>query len=207
MFFQSIFVGAFLVGIATNPVHAQIFSPFPTGECARNYTVVSGDTCDGISAKTKTSVSTFQLADVNKNKIDPACDNLFIGEVLCLGIRGQDCQVVHVVQLGDTCEAIAQAAGTTLDILFANNPNVASDCTNIYTGEVLCTADEVIVSVPDHTTTMTGSDLFSTSTVKTVTLSSTIQLSTTSTARSTSTRVTTILSSSTLTVLPITTRA
>ena len=50
--------------------------------CARNYTVVSGDTCDGISAKT--SVSTYQLATVNADKIDAACDNLFVGEVMTL---------------------------------------------------------------------------------------------------------------------------
>ena len=55
---------------------------------------------------------------------------------LCLGITGQDCEVTHVVVSGDNCEAIAQAAGTTYDIILANNPNVNSACTNIYPGEV-----------------------------------------------------------------------
>ncbi|KAI0696864.1 hypothetical protein C8T65DRAFT_663044 [Cerioporus squamosus] len=123
--------------------------------CARNYTVVPGDFCDGISAKT--SVSTYQLATVNKDKIDPACDNLFVGEVLCLGIRGQDCQVTHVVQAGDSCEAIAESTGTTFDIILANNPNVDSQCSNIYPGEVLCTADDVIVVPPTTTTTTVAS--------------------------------------------------
>ncbi|RPD54489.1 hypothetical protein L226DRAFT_276516 [Lentinus tigrinus ALCF2SS1-7] len=140
---------AFALVLAAVAVSVRAQEP----NCARNYTVVSGDTCDGISAKT--SVSTYQLATVNADKIDPLCDNLFIGEALCLGIRGQDCQVTHVVESGDNCAAIAQTAGTTLDILLANNPNVDSQCSNIYPGEVLCTADDVIV-VPPTTSTATA---------------------------------------------------
>ena len=102
---------------------------------------------------------------MNNATVDAGCDNLFIGEVrslppsychigwsrqfdadgythsslqpLCLGITGQDCQVTHVVVSGDNCQAIAQAAGTTYDIILANNPNVNSQCTNIYPGEVI----------------------------------------------------------------------
>ncbi|OBZ77203.1 hypothetical protein A0H81_01620 [Grifola frondosa] len=111
-------------------------------DCARNYTVSLGDTCDGISAAQ--NVSTYQLATVNAAVIDAACDNLFVGEDLCLGITGQDCTVVHVVQSGDFCASIAEAADIDLSTLLANNPNVDTDCTNIYLGEVLCTADEVI---------------------------------------------------------------
>ena len=95
---------------------------------------------------------------MNNATIDAGCDNLFIGEVLvfdheyptvpdahmylspqplCLGITGQDCQVTHVVVSGDNCQAIAQAAGTTYDLILANNPNVNSECTNIYPGEVI----------------------------------------------------------------------
>ncbi|KAH9896430.1 hypothetical protein C8Q73DRAFT_685398 [Cubamyces lactineus] len=110
-------------------------------ECARDYTVVGGDTCDGISASTGTP--TFQLHFVNQ-VINEACTNLSIGQVLCLGVVGQDCTDVHVVQAGDNCIDIAKAAGTSLDTLLANNPNVNSACTNIYAGEVLCTASSVI---------------------------------------------------------------
>ncbi|EIW56208.1 uncharacterized protein TRAVEDRAFT_129629, partial [Trametes versicolor FP-101664 SS1] len=102
--------------------------------CARNYTVELGDTCDGIAAKTNTP--TFQLETVNADKIDAACDNLALGEPLCLGIIGEDCDITHVVQPGDSCGVIAQNAKTTLDILLANNPNVNADCTNIGVGEV-----------------------------------------------------------------------
>ncbi|KAJ7572894.1 hypothetical protein C8J56DRAFT_1060323 [Mycena floridula] len=114
---------------------------FVNAECARNYTVHLGDTCDLISAAN--NASTYQLAIVNSDKIDAACDNLALGEPLCLGNVGEDCTDVHVVVSGDGCFAIAQEAGTDLETLFANNPNVASDCSNIYPGEVLCVADEV----------------------------------------------------------------
>ncbi|KAI0329365.1 hypothetical protein GY45DRAFT_878419 [Cubamyces sp. BRFM 1775] len=115
-------------------------------DCARDYTVIPGDVCDGISAKTGTS--TFQLRFVNQ-VINETCTNLSAGQVLCLGIVGQDCTDVHVVQSGEDCVDIAKAAGTSLDTLLANNPNVNSDCTNIYVGEVLCTADSVI-DYTDH---------------------------------------------------------
>ncbi|CDO70211.1 hypothetical protein BN946_scf184942.g11 [Trametes cinnabarina] len=127
MFSRSSFIVAIVAAVALHGAYAQ------EPNCARNYTVVLGDTCDEISAKTNTS--TYQLATVNADKIDAACDNLAVGELLCLGIVGQDCDVVDVVQSGDSCAAIADDAGTTLDILLANNPNVNSDCTNIYPGE------------------------------------------------------------------------
>ncbi|TDL26006.1 hypothetical protein BD410DRAFT_560764 [Rickenella mellea] len=120
---------------------AVVVAPFlgtaaAQGTCARNYTVALGDFCDGISAKE--SVSTFQLAHVNSAKIDPACDNLALGEPLCLGIVGQDCSATHVVASGDSCPVIAQNANIPTSTLLANNPNVFANCTNIYPGEVLC---------------------------------------------------------------------
>lgn len=76
--------------------------------------------------------------------MDAACDNLWVGQVLCLGIQGQDCTTVHLVVAGDSCGAIVAEAGTTFDILRANNPNVDTGCTNIYPGEVLCTANATV---------------------------------------------------------------
>ncbi|KAG6811287.1 hypothetical protein H0H92_008154 [Tricholoma furcatifolium] len=105
--------------------------------CDRTYTVASGDTCDGISAAQK--VSTYQLALDNPN-IHAACDNLIVGETLCLGFLGADCTSVYVVASGDDCDTIATNANATVATLLANNPNVNADCSNIYPGEVLCTA-------------------------------------------------------------------
>ncbi|KAI0354143.1 hypothetical protein OH77DRAFT_1482530 [Trametes cingulata] len=138
MLFRSAFA---LVVAAVAASYPGVLAQEPN--CARNYTVVAGDTCNLIAAKTNTS--TYQLESVNADKVNADCSNLAIGEPLCLGIVGQDCDVVHVVEAGDSCDAIAEAAGTTVDILLANNPNVNSDCTNIGVGEVLCTANEIIV--------------------------------------------------------------
>jgi len=104
--------------------------------CARNYTVQPGDFCDKISAAQNSS--TFQLASVNSAIIDSACDNLQVGEVLCLGLVGQDCTKVHVVASGDACGTIASQAEINTTVLLANNPNVNAACSNIYPGEVLC---------------------------------------------------------------------
>ncbi|KAG1768026.1 hypothetical protein EV702DRAFT_1145332 [Suillus placidus] len=116
----------------------------PAG-CDRNITVQSGDTCNAISATH--NVSTYQLAAVNSGIIDPACDNLFVGEVVCLGITGQDCNVTQVMQTGDTCYSVANAAGIPINTLLANNPNVNTICTNVYPGEVLCTASQIYVNI------------------------------------------------------------
>ncbi|KAK0490279.1 hypothetical protein IW261DRAFT_1412850 [Armillaria novae-zelandiae] len=109
------------------------FSAAQANNCARNYTVRLGDTCDEILATQDSS--TYQLATVNTN-IDTGCTNL------ALGITGQDCTNTYVVVSGDNCVAIAADEGATYDILLANNPNVDSACANIYPGEVLCVAPE-----------------------------------------------------------------
>ncbi|KAK0455686.1 uncharacterized protein EV420DRAFT_1272111 [Desarmillaria tabescens] len=109
--------------------------------CAREYTVVTGDTCNGIS--TAQNVSTFQLAHVN-TVIDAACDNLQVGQVLCLGIIGQDCNETVVVMSGDTCSSIAQANDIDLSILLVNNRNVNAACTNLLVDTVLCVASGII---------------------------------------------------------------
>ncbi|KAI0700452.1 hypothetical protein BC835DRAFT_1412046 [Cytidiella melzeri] len=110
--------------------------------CARNYTVSSGDTCDAISAAQDSS--TFQLALANKATIDPLCDNLFPGEVICLGLTGQDCTTVYEVVSGDSCATIAQGADIQVATLLANNRNVDNACDNIYPDEVLCVASDII---------------------------------------------------------------
>jgi hypothetical protein len=48
-------------------------------QCARSYTVRSGDLCDGISAAQHSS--TFQLANANQGVINADCSNLAAGKV------------------------------------------------------------------------------------------------------------------------------
>jgi len=112
-------------------------------ECERPYTVKEGDICDSISAAN--CVSTYQLAVNNIQKINAQCTNLVPGEELCLGYAGEDCKTTYVVKPDDTCEEVASQAGTTTTILKMNNPQIDDECSNIYIGEVLCTAKTVQV--------------------------------------------------------------
>ncbi|KAI0258615.1 hypothetical protein BC834DRAFT_974967 [Gloeopeniophorella convolvens] len=127
--------------VALSALFAVASAQARTG-CSRNGTVQDSDTCDILSARD--NVSTFQLANANKAAIDPLCDNIFPGELLCLGLTGQDCDTITVVKEGDSCATLTQASGVPLATILANNPNVNSDCSNIYPGEVLCTSSQVI---------------------------------------------------------------
>ncbi|PPR00072.1 hypothetical protein CVT24_008974 [Panaeolus cyanescens] len=116
--------------------------------CTRSYTVKEGDYCDKISATQ--GVSTFQLAAVNAGTINDECTNLLPGQELCLGNTGEDCTTTYTVVADDTCSGIAEAAGLNSTILFLNNPQINSECDNIYIGEVgfrfvLCTSKTVQV--------------------------------------------------------------
>ncbi|KAK0231564.1 hypothetical protein IW262DRAFT_1454589 [Armillaria fumosa] len=128
------------------PIFALLFTAIlnlgtAQSNCAREHTVVAGDTCNGISAAF--NVSTFQLAHVN-TAIDAACDNLQIGQVLCLGIIGQDCNQTEIVVSGDTCSGIALANDIDLATLLVNNRNVNSACSNLLIDTVLCVAAGII---------------------------------------------------------------
>ena len=85
----------------------------------------------------------FQLSHIN-TFINTACDNLVPGEVLCVAEKGKDCQPVHVVRAGDTCETIALGGRTTRPILIVNNPNINGNCSNLAVGEVVCVAQSAV---------------------------------------------------------------
>jgi len=114
-------------------------SALAASSCTRSYTVVSGDTCDGISAAH--NVSTYQLAAVNP-VIDSACSNLQIGQVLCLGTKGSDCTKTYTVVPDDVCDSVAATYGINTTLLFANNPILDLACDNLYIGEVVCVDDK-----------------------------------------------------------------
>jgi len=120
---------------------ALVAKPAMATSCSRSYTVQPGDYCDSISAAK--NVSTYQLAVNNVKAINGDCTDLKPGSTLCLGKTGEDCQTTHVVNTDDTCDSIASAAGINSTILNQNNPQINDGCTNIYIGEVLCTAKSV----------------------------------------------------------------
>jgi len=113
------------------------------GPCVRQYTVKEGDICDSISA-TK-SVSTYQLAVINHGVIDSSCSNLMPGSTICIGYENEDCSTTYVVKKDDTCDLITSATSIDSTLLWANNPQIDSGCSNLYIGEVLCVAKSVIV--------------------------------------------------------------
>ncbi|KAL0577552.1 hypothetical protein V5O48_004450 [Marasmius crinis-equi] len=113
------------------------------GDCVRRYTVKDGDTCDSISADN--SVSTYQLAMINKGYIDEQCGNLDPGASICLGYEGEDCTSTYVVKAQDTCDQINSAHSLDITTLLANNPQINDKCDNIYVGEVLCVLPEIRV--------------------------------------------------------------
>ncbi|KZV76394.1 carbohydrate-binding module family 50 protein [Peniophora sp. CONT] len=131
-----LFAAAFALFVAQG-VEAQV------DNCARNYTVHLGDVCDTIAAQQ--GVSSYQLESVNNATINADCSNLALGMPLCLALVGKDCQPVHVVESGDTCTSVAEAAGTTVATMVANNPNLGSDCTALYPGLVVCVDSDVVV--------------------------------------------------------------
>lgn len=120
---------------------ASPVSAFPS-DCTRNYTIVSGDICDSISAAHNSS--TYQLAVVNRDTIDSTCSNLMPGETICLGTAGEDCTTTYVVKSGDSCGNIQTQFGLNSTLLELNNPQINEDCSNIYPGEVLCVASTVL---------------------------------------------------------------
>ena len=77
----------------------------------------------------------YQLAVINP-EIDEQCSNLLPGQVLCLGTEGEDCQKTYVVTKDNTCDGITFAHGLNSTILSLNNPQINTECTNIYVGEV-----------------------------------------------------------------------
>jgi len=136
MFFQ-------LVTVALCALVAQ---PVVAGTCSRTYTIKQGDFCNSICAAN--GVSTYQLAVNNLNTINANCSNLQPGGTLCLGSVGADCHTTHVVVANDTCDIISSAAGINNTMLTMNNPQINADCSDIYIGEVLCTAKTLTVTNP-----------------------------------------------------------
>ncbi|KAG8945535.1 hypothetical protein FRC04_000738 [Tulasnella sp. 424] len=144
------------------PVVALVFAGLVAAQstipgCARDYTVQEGDYCDAISAAK--NVSSYQLAVSNYQTINDGCTNLVPGEVICLGETGADCATTYSVQSGDYCDLIASNHGINSTLLMTNNPQIDENCYNLYIGQVLCVANQVLVTPPPAGWTPPGSNL------------------------------------------------
>ncbi|TFY78347.1 hypothetical protein EWM64_g5671 [Hericium alpestre] len=113
-------------------VAAAFASSALAASCARTYTVQASEYCDAISAAQ--NVSTYQLAVVNP-QINQGCTNLLPGQSLCLGNTGEDCQTTYKVVSGNTCDDLTKQFNINSTILYANNPQINADCSNLYVNE------------------------------------------------------------------------
>ncbi|KAE9385651.1 hypothetical protein BT96DRAFT_891999 [Gymnopus androsaceus JB14] len=103
--------------------------------CQANYTVVSGDACVPIAAKFNAG---FLLKYLSQNAVNANCDNLFVGQKLCIPFPPQGCSAQHTIISGDNCQTIAAEFGTTYAALLTANPTVDANCDNLTVGKVLC---------------------------------------------------------------------
>ncbi|KAF9073622.1 hypothetical protein BDP27DRAFT_1318601 [Rhodocollybia butyracea] len=107
--------------------------------CSSTYTVVSGDTCDSIAVENNVTAAALEAANPD---IDAQCDNLFIGESLCIPAGAASvnstCQPEFIVQSGDDCFDIANQFNITVAALEAANSQIDPLCDNLLPGEGLC---------------------------------------------------------------------
>lgn len=112
-------------------------TPTPT-DCTLKTTVMNGDTCDTISERA--GISRYWLGQLNPT-INADCSNLIGGAAICVDSALNTCGAVYAVKGTEgSCLGIAATLGIILEELLRLNPNVNAQCTNIYIGEMLCTA-------------------------------------------------------------------
>ncbi|KAI0794840.1 hypothetical protein C8Q75DRAFT_803684 [Abortiporus biennis] len=159
-------------------------------DCQRTYVAKQGDTCDSISAAN--NASTYQLRVNNINTINQACTNIEIGQTVCLGNNDdKDCKSTYVVVGGDSCDAVASRHGLNSTMFNLNNPQLNSDCDNLYIGEVVC-----VLGTPTVPELPSGSPV----PAATVPAGATPAVSITSAAASTSSAVSSTISSAAPTI-------
>ncbi|KAJ7642036.1 hypothetical protein FB45DRAFT_826290 [Roridomyces roridus] len=123
--------------IINNNCAANSSGTNPPPSCSQTYTVVSGDTCAGIEAKT--GVSDATLRSLN-SEINSACSNLQVGQQLCVsgGSPSSSCTQTYTVVSGDTCAVIESKNGISDATLHSLNPTINSACSNLQVGQQLC---------------------------------------------------------------------
>ncbi|EEQ31827.1 hypothetical protein McanMca71_007697 [Microsporum canis] len=126
--------------------------------CDKFYLVASGDNC--YSIQTKYGVSSDQFKMWNPY-INAECSNLWVDYYICIHVPGatistpiptptpngpqpqmpgivSNCKKFHLIQSGDNCYTVNQAAGITLAQFRSWNKNVNADCSNIWLGYYVC---------------------------------------------------------------------
>ncbi|KAL9564084.1 hypothetical protein ACKAV7_011797 [Fusarium commune] len=102
----------------------------------KTYIAKDGDSCDSIALAQGVSAATMYY--INSNIFD--CKKIAAGTNLCLPLT---CTNLYKVKKGDTCLDIAMNANILTDRLLSFNPQIDSNCTNLYDadpywGSTLC---------------------------------------------------------------------
>ncbi|KAJ2964735.1 hypothetical protein NQZ79_g253 [Umbelopsis isabellina] len=104
--------------------------------CNAQHTVVSGDTCISIASSKHTYFA--QILALNPT-INSACSNLVVGQSVCWRDSTEPtCITKSVVPFGASCSSMAASYGTTSAQILGLNPNLNSDCSNLYAGDIIC---------------------------------------------------------------------
>ncbi|KAK1841141.1 LysM domain-containing protein-like protein 1 [Colletotrichum chrysophilum] len=134
--------------------------------CTSFYQVVSGDTCEVIASKHNNAFSLTEFYAWNP-AVGNACTGLWLGYFVCVGIPGtptaaptaspsatggpsppsptqpgliSSCQRFHLVESGNTCDAITTQYGISLSDFYEWNPAVGSACSGLWLGYYVCIA-------------------------------------------------------------------
>lgn len=141
-------------------------TPFQTGmvaNCALFHLVVSGDTCAAVAAAAGISLANIEAWNP---AVGSSCQFLDLGDFVCIGLIGgvvttttkaptttgngittptpfqsgmvTNCNSFHLVVSGDTCAAVAAAAGVSVANIEAWNPAVGSSCEFLDLGDFVC---------------------------------------------------------------------
>ncbi|KAI1383119.1 uncharacterized protein F4822DRAFT_93145 [Hypoxylon trugodes] len=120
--------------------------------CTSTYTVQQGDTCNKI-INTFNGNFTLQEFYTWNPQVDSVCSNLFVGEVVCIGVAdtttppcpapyapglNSNCKSCYKVVSGDTCLAVANKEGISLSNFESWNPDINAACTNLQLGYNYC---------------------------------------------------------------------
>ncbi|KAG8720994.1 hypothetical protein FRC08_016464 [Ceratobasidium sp. 394] len=106
----------------------------PSKACTRNYSVVPGDTCNGIAAKN--SLTNLQLASINPSL---NCNTLGVGNALCSFSPSLSiCPKLVQVVANDTCSGLATAVQMSLDEWKSINTGINCDALQI--ASLVCSA-------------------------------------------------------------------
>ncbi|CAI5468228.1 unnamed protein product [Closterium sp. Yama58-4] len=120
--------------------------------CGLTYTVTAGDTCDTISSTYGLNGTTFYMLNPG---LDCSVGQLPVGLAVCVGEQTSrdavTCTKWYLVQQGDNCPNIWNAANLTISSFMAINPGLRCQAPYLQVGQLVCIASPTAVMVDSLT--------------------------------------------------------